>query len=195
VQLTTPSGRTITVEDETDDQRGRVFYRVSGVGTLTIDRDPYAYAHDREPGLRVTYGLLEADYHGGYRLLPEAPEVFGVQLVGGWTVYPDDLTEARTRPGGIRGHARRYVSDFSSQSAPDKTRQRVGDIVAALVDYHLTRPDLTAIDTVQARRYAPGRLAEHQRTISDLTRQIEELEARRSAEMARADAQLALIGP
>jgi hypothetical protein len=202
MRLTTPAeGRPIDVTDEVDADMGRVVYRVAGIGAFTIERDPNGYSVDpaRDYALHCTYGVLTGPrLIYGRGALPEAPVMFGITIGGAAVFSPSRFTEETNRYGRPWRWSlpmQRATEHECRGSVPQRTSDRVSDIVGALTLHYLDRPDREDIEHIQAVRLAPSRLNAHTSTIARLTEQIDDLIAKRTHECALADVQAAYLAP
>jgi hypothetical protein len=170
---------------------GRVIYRVAKVGAFTFERDSSTSDPERMTNVQCTYGALtgpRAFY--GRDPLPESPVVNGVTITAAAVFGPDWFTNPLRHPWATLPMQR---GGDDRRPVPDATQRRVTDVVGALTAHHLARPDLAEVDHAQQVRLAPGRLSVHQRTIESLRWEISSLELRLAEEIAKADAQAALL--
>ncbi|MEU8310452.1 hypothetical protein AB0C84_43500 [Actinomadura sp. NPDC048955] len=186
VSAETPRGP-ISFTVAIDWSHGRVRYEVDRIGVFWLSPSD-EYGPDN---VRIQYGDDGENYfqRAGYQARPNAPQVFGITIVGTAVVNPSYAKP--TENGWV--NVRRRGADHYSVSAPTATSQRIAQIVYALLNHYQKHPDLKRIRVAQARYRAPARLAAHQRTATKLTERITELETERAQAMKAAAAQQALL--
>lgn len=174
---------------------GAVIYDVAKVGAITVSFDSGGYHRGEGDGrcIEIHYGRWTGGYVGRTPL-PDQPRVFGVE-VGAGAVFDREKAIAH-EPGDAAWWlvARRPDKDYLGQgSVPYRTRDRLADIVAALVQDFLTRPDADALLDAHKAHHAPTRL---RGLTMDITRLREEIATRQAAlddALRAADEQVALI--
>lgn len=166
---------------------GQVVYEVDKVGTFTLGFDHASYPRgDDEERLHVAYGEWDGRGHCYRdRPLPHAPVVNTITLVGGSFFDPAEalafLTEEKLRPwvGWLRPSR---VVDRWAVDVPDRTRARVGMLVARMTQDFLERDDYAELLHAHRARHAPDRAAAHQANLARVEREIAEWIHRRDHE-------------
>lgn len=195
--LTTPAGRRISAEAETDARLGRVFYRVDKVGTFTFEHANFREEDYGSGRLYVMYGHVTDLFGSSSVSIPAEPVVvFGVTLTGGWVFNAAEWL-APEQPGErwryYGGRVSRWLGPCRSESAPDGTRKRTVDMVLALARDFLDRPDSLALAHAGEVVRAPGRLMGEQRQIAGLRESIAKMQVELDEHLRLADTYLALI--
>ena len=189
---------------ETNPDAGVVYYRVTGFGTLTLGWDSSTAPGRRDVAIHVRYGYCaDPDRWHSWEPWPEPVTVFGVR-VGGAAVFDPERAvqhDAARAAGDRRHHAwlacRRQAESYAygAGSAPDRTSDRVADVVAAAVVDFLTRDDLPALHAAHKARLAPSRYREACRAVDRCREKVAAAVDELNAVLAEADEQLALIPP
>lgn len=166
---------------------GMAAYEVERFGTFTLGFDHASYPRaDDEERLHVAYGEWDGDgYCPRDRALPRAPVVNTIPLVGGSFFDPQEalafLHEPhRTWAGWIRPSR---LQGRWSVDVPDRTRARVGLIVAHLTEEFLDRGDYAELLHAHRVRHAPSRASAHQANLARVEQEISEWESRRQHEL------------
>jgi hypothetical protein len=189
-RLTTRDGRPFDVDYEHDWSRGRTTY-VTRWGTFVLS-PPILGAEESDVdtgSVHVQYGAGPDRFGYTYEHRPDEPVFFGIPIHGGTVVRPDSMDAAR---GGLWVAAYRLTGRLTTEPVPDGTRRRVAQVVWALATHWLALPEHGRLCHAYAVHQAPAQLAGHRRVIENLTEQINELTARRAAEMRLADRQAEL---
>ncbi len=170
----------------TPTEAGQVIYEVDKVGTFTLGFDHASYPRaDDEERLHVAYGAWDGHGHCYRdRALPNAPVVNTITLVGGSFFDPAEalafLTqESRTWAGWIRPSR---LVDRWAVDVPDRTRARVGWVVARVTQEFLEREDYPELLRAHRARHAPARAAAHHQNLERVQREIGEWIQRRDHE-------------
>ncbi|MEO6083610.1 MAG: ArdC family protein, partial [Umezawaea sp.] len=161
---------------------GRTAYQVTAphlAGTFTIGPEWVDSVEDIEvipQGIDVEYGD-EAHTHRsyrGYRTLPDAPVVYGIEVSGGNTYTAEQIADGRIRSGGWR-----RTGPHTSEQLPTKSQARLTAVVRALVDHWTTRADVEDLRLISARLCAQGRRNRHVSAMRELDSEIAALTERR----------------
>lgn len=188
VLLQTPAGAPLPVEYEHDWQRGRTTYRTRHGAFVLMAPEVYHQGNDPN-AVEVQYGIgTRFGHHYAHR--EEEPIFYGIPIHGATVARPDSMESAR---GTLWVNARRLTADFRTESVPDKTRQRVAEVVYALVHHWLSLPEYPVLLHATEVDRAPTRLAELTDMIRKLTEQINEMTAKRAEQMHLADVQAELV--
>lgn len=187
IQLETYAGAPLPVEYVHDWEQGRTTYRTKH-GAFVLMAPETRYRDDDPNAVEVQYGIgTRFGHHYAHRA--EEPVFYGIPIHGATVARLDGMESAR---GTLWVNARRLTADFRTESVPDKTRQRVAEVVYALVHHWLSLPEYpTLLHAAEVER-APTRLAELTGMIRKLTEQINELTAKRAEQMRLADIQAVL---
>lgn len=166
-----------------------------GTFTMGFDHASYPRADDAER-LHVAYGQWDGQGHCYRdRPLPGAPVVNTITLVGGSFYDPLQalalLREEHNSWVGWLRPARQL--DRWAVDVPDRTRARVGVIVARLTEEFLERDDYAELLHAHRLRHAHGRAAAHRENLARVEREISEWIARRDHEQRMLHAQQLLI--
>jgi len=176
---------------------GMVVYNVERCGTFTLGFDHASYPRaDDEDRLHVAYGEWDGEGHCYRdRALTHAPVVNTITLVGGSFFDPQEALAFLREPhrswaGWIRParHQGRWAVDV-----PDRTRARVGLIVAHLTEELLERRDYAELLHAHRVRHAAARAAGHQANLGRVEQEIAEWESRRQHELALLRSQQLLL--
>jgi hypothetical protein len=174
-----------------------VVYEVERCGTFTLGFDHASYPRGGdEERLHVAYGEWDGDGHCYRdRPLPHAPVVNTITLVGGSFFDPQDalafLHDPHQSWAGWLRPARRQ--DRWAVDVPDRTRARVGLIVAHLTEDLLKRDDYAELLHAHRARHAPARAAAHRANLDRVAQEISEWEGRREHEQLLLQRQQILI--
>ena len=192
---------TARVRYSTDYATGRTAYQVTAphlAGTFTIGPEWVANDDDLDTidvipqGIDVEYGD-EAHTHRsyrGYRTLPDAPVVYGIEVAGGNTYTAEQIAASRIRSGGWR-----RTGPHTSEQLPTKSQARLTAVVRALVDHWTARADVEDLRRISARVCAPGRRNQHLSAMRELDSEIAALSARRDRHADAAATFMTLLEP
>lgn len=164
---------------------GRVEYDVDRVGAFTLGYCSSAYAgYDDQARLEVGFGRWRADTHPGRAgVLPEAPTINTITLIGGTSIDPDHalafLTDQDDWAGWITVHRSEHGHTVH---APWATAARTAYIVARLVQDFLERPDAPDLLATHRRHCAPHRAAAHRDHLTGVLEELTEWRARQATE-------------
>ena len=184
-RLVTHDGRKFDADWEHELPVGRTVYRCFG-GAFALS-SPDAGSADTYAGttdVQVTYGSIGDRWSFGYETRPDAPEFFGIRLLGASVFRLESMDPCKPWQWIT---PRRPLASYCSQSVPDGTRRRVAGVVAAIVEHWIGLPDYGAVRHAHDVMMAPGRLSSRTTEIQDLTQRIKELEAQRAEHMRHAD--------
>lgn len=171
---------------------GNVHYDVAGTGVLTVGYDPGARPGKDAEHLRLAFGRWDGEaslvsHHGP---LPEAPVLFGVEILGSALVDVDDVVEYLASPVDRRSswwlRVQRRLGD-DVREVPDGTRTRMAEIIAAVAEDYLDRPDSEELLTAHRRHHAPRRAQERQAMLERMDREAALWEQIRGHQVALLD--------
>lgn len=159
---------------------GRVEYTVSGIGVFTLSYGASRYPHGEDGEyLEVAYGrwtsprLPRRD-----QALEDAPVLYRVQLLGAAVVDVGDvlahLADDQPSPWWLIAHRsvnRRGWAE--TECIPDGTRAKAAQIVAALAEDFLDRPDAADLLKAHRRAHAPHRLSQHRQQVQSCYAELE----------------------
>jgi len=176
---------TARVRYSTNYATGRTAYQVTAphlAGTFTIGPEWVDYDTDVEAievipqGIDVEYGdeVHTHRSYRGYRTLPDAPVVYGIEVSGGNTYTAEQIADSRIRSGGWR-----RTGPHTSEKLPTKSQARLAAVVRALVDHWTARDDVEDLRLISARLCAPGRRNRYLSAMRELDSEIAALTARR----------------
>lgn len=193
-----PEFASVRVTDPVD--RGLRQYAVTGVGMYTLTYDASGHSPDGAY-VAIVYGRWDGSGWPHASDYPDAPKVNGVRLAGGATVAVEkaitahrDQDPIQFRWGSQVACRRWSPSRFAGAGqAPDATRARNAQIVAALIEDFTTRADAADHMTAHRLHHAPERLAKAQREVATIRAEIAAWEARLTREVAIADEQVAIL--
>lgn len=172
-----------TTYTATSTDRGRVEYDVDRVGTFTLgfDHAGYPHTHDDER-LYVAYGRWDGTSTPGRdRALLDAPTVNRITPVGGSWFAPEEALahlgqDAEWRWSGWLS-AFRCFGD-STIYVPERTRDRLAQIVATLAQDLLERADYDELLHTHRARLAPDRARAHREHLKAVQEELDDWSAR-----------------
>lgn len=174
---------------------GRVEFDVDQAGTFTMAFGANGYPHDCDADqLETGYGRWSDDVLFGRRqLLPDAPIINGIQLIGGSVFDPDEaLAHLRDTETDWSGWLTVYRhNDSWNEQVPWKTRERVAYIVARLTESFLERDDVEELLAAHRAHHAPTRIARHEDNLRRAETELAEWQHRKELEEEELARQLA----
>lgn len=176
---------------------GQVVFEVAQVGTFTLgfDHASYPRAKDKER-LHVAYGEWDGQGHCYRQRLPHAPVINTITLVGGSFFDPLEALAflGEKHRSWVRWLRPTRQVDRWAVDVPDRTRARVGLIVAHLTEEFLKRDDYAELLRAHHARHAHDRAAGHRENLARVEREIGEWIQRRDHERQMLQAQELLLG-
>lgn len=163
----------------TPTDRGRVEYDVDGVGTFTLGFD-----HAGHPGtqdderLHVAYGRWDGTgYLDRRSALPDPPTVNRITPMGGSWFAPEEALVHLARDTDWRWSG--WLTAFRcsggvSTYVPERTRDRLAQIVATLARDLLQRPDYDELLHTHRVRLAPERADAHRQHLEEVRQELAE---------------------
>ncbi len=175
--------------------RGRVEYDVHKAGTFTLGFDHSHYAHGGdEQRLYVAYGRWDSENSLDRRTaLPQAPTINRITPVGGSWFSTDKALEYLARDEEWRWSGWLTVGRAAGPYVPERTRDRLAQIVAVLARDFLARADYKELLHAHRVRLAPGRAAEHQERLQGVQEELAEWQSRVAHERRLLEIQEQLI--
>jgi hypothetical protein len=176
---------------EHDLPRGRSYYKVDGLGTITVSADTSAILGPDDPAgepvvepadrVRLYWGRYDSDkpYHEGTdKPLPKVPRVHGVDnFVGSWVFNPDTV---RSQRGVVNAHAERpsRVSYLGRSAASSAARLLLGEVGMCLVAHWRAQPEHAALVLAWRTGRAGYWRSRHAGSVAELERQLADVQAR-----------------